>query len=272
MNLATYINNYIEENSVLNKKEVALKSKITYRTFIDKLTRNSFSGEELIRIGKVLGIDLNSINLTPGEMNYYICIHEENCLNSTRGKQYLSNIKIKEIYRLLKVSAIKINPAIEKTENLFNYYEKNETFFRMENNLNSMNKFVEDKEGLDKYFEELLLYFYIDEFKIKDDYININELYIYDENTAYNLHLFLTCIENILKEDNLNDFLNREVKINILALVSKRQVNTYICPECGEPLDLSEDEDCLYCFNPLCESFIGGAEVYSIELDYLKLY
>lgn len=60
MNLAKYITNVIQEQG-RTKTWVAEKTNINYKTFVDKLTRNSFTGEELLRVAKVLGIDLERL-------------------------------------------------------------------------------------------------------------------------------------------------------------------------------------------------------------------
>jgi hypothetical protein len=60
MNLAEYISQVIEQQG-RTKTWVAEKSEINYKTFIDKLTRNTITGEELLRIAKVLNIDLEEL-------------------------------------------------------------------------------------------------------------------------------------------------------------------------------------------------------------------
>lgn len=60
MKLSEYILNLIEDNGI-NKKWVADKAGIKYRTFLDKLDRNSFTGEELLVLGKILKINLNKL-------------------------------------------------------------------------------------------------------------------------------------------------------------------------------------------------------------------
>jgi hypothetical protein len=60
MNVAEYIANIIEQQG-RTKTWVAEQSDIKYKTFVDKLTFNRFTAEELLRIGKVLNIDLNKL-------------------------------------------------------------------------------------------------------------------------------------------------------------------------------------------------------------------
>lgn len=59
-NLAEYIAQVIESQG-RTKVWVAEQSDINYKTFVDKLKRNTFYGEELLRISKVLEIDLNRL-------------------------------------------------------------------------------------------------------------------------------------------------------------------------------------------------------------------
>ena len=51
----------IIENQGRSRSWVAERADIKYRTFLDKLERNSFSGEELLKLGRVLNIDLNKM-------------------------------------------------------------------------------------------------------------------------------------------------------------------------------------------------------------------
>jgi hypothetical protein len=60
MKLSEHISKVIEEQG-RTKTWVAEQSEINYKTFIDKLTRNTLNGEELIRVAKVLNIDLNKL-------------------------------------------------------------------------------------------------------------------------------------------------------------------------------------------------------------------
>lgn len=60
MKLNEHITKIIEEQG-RTKVWVADKADINYKTFIDKLTRNSITGEELLRIAKVLNIDLEKL-------------------------------------------------------------------------------------------------------------------------------------------------------------------------------------------------------------------
>jgi len=60
MDLGEYIANVIEEQG-RTKTWVAEKSGIKYKTFVDKLINNRFSGEELLRIAKVLNINLEEL-------------------------------------------------------------------------------------------------------------------------------------------------------------------------------------------------------------------
>jgi hypothetical protein len=60
MNVAEYIAKVIEEQG-RTKTWIAEQSDIKYKTFVDKLTYNRFTAEELIIIAKVLNIDLNKL-------------------------------------------------------------------------------------------------------------------------------------------------------------------------------------------------------------------
>lgn len=60
MNLGEHIANIIEQQG-RTKVWVAEQSEINYKTFVDKLSRDSFTGKELLRIAKVLGIDLEEL-------------------------------------------------------------------------------------------------------------------------------------------------------------------------------------------------------------------
>lgn len=62
MNLAEYITEVIEQQG-RTKIWVAEQSEIKYQTFVEKLKRNSITGEELLRIGKVLNVDLNELKI-----------------------------------------------------------------------------------------------------------------------------------------------------------------------------------------------------------------
>lgn len=60
MNLGEYITNVIEDQG-RTKIWVAEQSEINYKTFVDKLTRDSFTGKELLKIAKVLNINLEEL-------------------------------------------------------------------------------------------------------------------------------------------------------------------------------------------------------------------
>lgn len=60
MKLSEYIIQVIS-NQGRTKVWVAEQSNINYKTFVDKLTRNTITGEELLRVAKVLNIDLNKL-------------------------------------------------------------------------------------------------------------------------------------------------------------------------------------------------------------------
>jgi hypothetical protein len=60
MKLSEYISQVIEKQG-RTKTWVAEQSDIKYKTFVDKLTFNRFTAEELLRIAKVLNIDLNKL-------------------------------------------------------------------------------------------------------------------------------------------------------------------------------------------------------------------
>jgi len=60
MNLGEHIANVIEQQG-RTKTWVADQSNIKYKTFVDKIMRNSFTGEELLRVAKVLNINLEEL-------------------------------------------------------------------------------------------------------------------------------------------------------------------------------------------------------------------
>lgn len=60
MKLSEHISKVIEDQG-RTKVWVAEQSDINYKTFVDKLTRNTITGEELLRVSKVLNIDLNKL-------------------------------------------------------------------------------------------------------------------------------------------------------------------------------------------------------------------
>jgi len=60
MNLGERIANVIEQQG-RTKTWVAEQSGIKYKTFVDKIMRNSFSGEDLLRVAKVLNINLEEL-------------------------------------------------------------------------------------------------------------------------------------------------------------------------------------------------------------------
>ena len=60
MNLGEYISNIIEQQG-RTKTWVADLSNINYKTFVDKLTRDTITGKELLRVAKVLGINLEEL-------------------------------------------------------------------------------------------------------------------------------------------------------------------------------------------------------------------
>jgi len=60
MNLADYISSIIEQQG-RTKVWVAEQIDMKYKTFFDKLTRNTIKGDELLKIAKVLNIDLEEL-------------------------------------------------------------------------------------------------------------------------------------------------------------------------------------------------------------------
>jgi len=60
MNLGEYISNIIEQQG-RTKTWVADQSGINYKTFVDKLTRDTITGKELLRVAKVLNINLEEL-------------------------------------------------------------------------------------------------------------------------------------------------------------------------------------------------------------------
>ena len=60
MNLGKYISDIIDSQG-RDKKWVAEQIGVQYRTFLYRLERNGLLGEDLLKLSKVLGIDLNNI-------------------------------------------------------------------------------------------------------------------------------------------------------------------------------------------------------------------
>ena len=60
LNLGDYIEKVIE-NQGRTKVWVAEQCQINYKTFVDKLTRDSFTGKELLKLAQVLGIELDEL-------------------------------------------------------------------------------------------------------------------------------------------------------------------------------------------------------------------
>lgn len=60
MDIAKLIEETLEEQG-RTKAWLSEQLNINYKTFTGKFKRNSFEAVELIRIGKLLGIDLNSL-------------------------------------------------------------------------------------------------------------------------------------------------------------------------------------------------------------------
>jgi hypothetical protein len=60
MNLGEYISQLIEQQG-RTKVWVAEQSDINYKTFVDKLTRDTITGKELLKIAKILNIDLEQL-------------------------------------------------------------------------------------------------------------------------------------------------------------------------------------------------------------------
>ncbi len=60
MNLGEHISNIIEQQG-RTKVWVAEQSGINYKTFVDKLTRDTITGKELLRIAKLLNINLEEL-------------------------------------------------------------------------------------------------------------------------------------------------------------------------------------------------------------------
>lgn len=64
MNLGEHIAKIIEQQG-RTKVWVAEQSNINYKTFVDKLSRDTITGKELLRVAKVLNIDLEEVNYPP---------------------------------------------------------------------------------------------------------------------------------------------------------------------------------------------------------------
>ncbi|KAA9007346.1 hypothetical protein F4V43_02345 [Paenibacillus spiritus] len=60
MHLGNYISDIIKEKGFI-KAWVAEKANIKYKTFLDKIATDRFTGKELLRIAKVLGIELDEL-------------------------------------------------------------------------------------------------------------------------------------------------------------------------------------------------------------------
>lgn len=60
MNLGEYISNIIDQQG-RTKVWVAEQSGINYKTFVDKLTRDTLKGIDLLRVAKVLNINLEEL-------------------------------------------------------------------------------------------------------------------------------------------------------------------------------------------------------------------
>lgn len=60
MNLGQYIADIIEQQG-RTKVWVAEQINMNYKTFVDKITRDTLKGIELLRIAKVLNIDLEEL-------------------------------------------------------------------------------------------------------------------------------------------------------------------------------------------------------------------
>lgn len=60
MNLGEHISNIIEQQG-RTKVWVAEQSGINYKTFVDKLTRDTLKGIDLLKVAKVLNIDLEKL-------------------------------------------------------------------------------------------------------------------------------------------------------------------------------------------------------------------
>lgn len=60
MILGEYITSIIEQQG-RTKVWVADQADINYKTFVDKLANNRITGEELLRIGKVLNVQLDEL-------------------------------------------------------------------------------------------------------------------------------------------------------------------------------------------------------------------
>jgi len=60
MNLGEYISSVIEQQG-RTKVWVSEQIDMNYKTFVDKLTRDTIKGVELLRIAKVLNIDLEKL-------------------------------------------------------------------------------------------------------------------------------------------------------------------------------------------------------------------
>jgi len=60
MNIAEYIDK-IRESQGRTKAWVAKQLDMNYKTFVDKISNNTFRADELIEIAKILNIDLNKL-------------------------------------------------------------------------------------------------------------------------------------------------------------------------------------------------------------------
>ena len=60
MKVAEYINKVIEDQG-RNKTWVADRCEINYKTFVDKLKNNRFTADDLLKVSKVLNINLENM-------------------------------------------------------------------------------------------------------------------------------------------------------------------------------------------------------------------
>lgn len=66
MQLGEYIENIIEEQG-RTKKWVADSIDINYKTFVDRIKNDRLTGNDLVRIGKLLNVDLNELKEMGGK-------------------------------------------------------------------------------------------------------------------------------------------------------------------------------------------------------------
>lgn len=113
-NLSDYIDSEIEKQG-LKKRWVAEKVNINYKTFMDKLNRNSFTAEEFLKLISVMDLNLNDVKkkclLTEGQHMYTIKLNNFTIKND----KYLGDLDFSTLNKLYTNSVLMMNlPKIRK--------------------------------------------------------------------------------------------------------------------------------------------------------------